>query len=133
MPTEPPIVPDASTGPLPKLTSSTKNPRSSADYFGKDEPLTRSPVPHVYVDVRNQRWFCYWMGQAWIARPTKEAAAFYGKTADNTFAGGDDARGLIEMIEANIERDRLNASSSFPWWLVLLGAAAYYHDKRGRR
>lgn len=130
-----PVIPDKPTGPFPKLTKSTENPRSQADYSGKDEPLTRTVQPYIYVDMRNQRWFAFWLGQGWIARPTPEAAKFYGLSEGNTFAGADDARGLIDMVEANIERDRLNAASSggFPWWLVLLGAAAYYHSKKKRR
>jgi len=134
--TNPPIIPDAPTGPLPKLTKSTPNPYDGDEH--PDEPIVRSPIPYVYVDMRNQRWFAWWLGQGWIAKPTEEAAKFYGLTSGNTYAGADDARGLIDMVEANIERDRVNKQSTGGdgggiLLLLLLAAIVFDDNKRGKR
>jgi hypothetical protein len=129
-----PIIPDAPTGPFPKLTAATENPRSSKDYSGKDEWVTRGVLPYVYVDMRNQQWICWWLGQGWVAKPSPAAAEFYGLKPGNTYAGADDARGLIQMVEANIERDRIakRDAGGFPWWLVII-AIVVLSDKKGRR
>src|SRR6478609_4676838 len=125
-----PIIPDKPTGPFPKLTETTSNPKTGTP----DEPIYRPVTPWMYVDMHNQRWFAWWLGQGWIARPTPEAATFYGLAQGSTFAGADDARGLIEMVEANLERDRIakRDEGSFPWWLIAVGILILASEKKKR-
>jgi len=125
-----PIIPDKPTGPFPKLTASTSNPYGDHP----DEPIVRPVTPWVYVDMRNQLWFCWWLGQGWLARPTPEAAAFYGLKVGSTFAAASDAKGTIEMIEANIERDRIakRDAGGFPWWLLVLLGVMWASEKKKR-
>jgi hypothetical protein len=81
----------------------------------------------------------------WQAWPMPDAVAAYDWPLARMFNAATDAEMLIDGIEERIEDARqagetpgqhfgaIAKPSSFPWWLVLLGAAAYYHSKTKRR
>jgi hypothetical protein len=127
---------------LPTFTKSTPNPRSGADYSGKDEPITRPVLPYEYTDMRGNHWLVQWTGSAWTSTPTAQTVeAYKAYTMDDgsplvrkgMFNAATTAPDLIDGIEERIEAARARGlSKPFPWWLVIAALAALHMSKKRR-
>jgi len=126
---------------LPVFTKSTEPPWNSKN---PDEPVTRSVVPYEYTDMRGNQWLVQWTGKAWTSSPTTQTVeAYAGYTLDTgdplvrskaMFNAATTATDLIDGIEERIEAARARGvAKPFPWWLVLVGVAAYHYSKKKRR
>lgn len=134
---------------LPLFTAAIETPArpSQANALSAADAKLRAPLSaitgYAYRDMRGQWWHVKWNTDTftWNAYPLKATAAAYnaqfGTTMDpkRMYAAATDSPGIIEAIDERIEIARVNASKSggFPWWLVLLGAFAYYSKKNRRR
>jgi hypothetical protein len=132
-------------GESPLFTAKTPTPRKAGNNWLSelDERLSRSlqdHVGHAYRDMRAQWWAVKWNGKMWTAYPTKATAekynAEFGTKMDpkRMYSAADDAAGMVASIEANIERDRLEAKNrgGIGWLLLVIGGMLLL-GKKGKR